>query len=195
MEYPLNIGFKLVAISPQMRVTDATGNLVFHVKQKAFKLKEEIGVFADEAQTDKRYGMKADRVIDFSAEYHFTDADGNAVGSVKRQGMKSLWKAHFDINVLSTGAAISIKEKDPWVKVLDALLQQIPLIGMFAGYLFNPTYLVSRGEDDVLFTVKKQPAFFEGKFKIEKNADMDESEEECALLGVMMMLLLERSRG
>lgn len=194
MDYPLDVKFKLIAISPQMWVTDAGGNLIAYVKQKAFKLKEEIGVFADEGQTDKRYGMKADRVIDFSAEYHFTDAAGSALGSVKRQGMKSLWKAHFDINVAATGGALSIKEKDPWVKVLDALLQQIPLIGMFAGYLFNPTYLVSRGEE-VLFTIKKQPAFFEGKFKIEKTADVEGPEEECALLGMMMMLLLERSRG
>jgi hypothetical protein len=43
--------------------------------------------------------------------------------------------------------------------------------------------------------VEKQPAFFEGKFIIEQKDPLDEDEEKRALLSVIMMLLLERSRG
>ena len=46
-----------------------------------------------------------------------------------------------------------------------------------------------------MMRVKKQPAFFEGKFKIEKLAEMSEFEEMQILLSIMMMLLLERIRG
>ena len=43
------------------------GNLIGYVKQKMFKLKEDINIFADENQTQQRFNIKADRVIDFSA--------------------------------------------------------------------------------------------------------------------------------
>ncbi len=53
--YPLEMVFKLIALAPQMSIRDAEGNLVFYVKQKVFKLKEEVIVFADQEQTQELY--------------------------------------------------------------------------------------------------------------------------------------------
>src|SRR3954468_1128541 len=69
MNFPLELRFKLLAISSQISVRDASGHLLCHVKQKAFKLKEEVTVFGDEAQTRPLYRINADRVIDISAQY------------------------------------------------------------------------------------------------------------------------------
>ncbi|MCP4602297.1 MAG: hypothetical protein GY847_17565 [Proteobacteria bacterium] len=38
------------------------------------KLREEVTVFADPDQNRPLYKINADRVIDFSARYHFTDS-------------------------------------------------------------------------------------------------------------------------
>jgi hypothetical protein len=46
-----------------------------------------------------------------------------------------------------------------------------------------------------IMQLKKQAAFFEGKFTIEKLAEMDETEEMRAFMAILMMTLLERSRG
>src|SRR5512136_2898903 len=97
MQYPLELSFKIMALSPQIAVSDATGQLQFYVKQKLFKLKEAVTVFADEAQSMPLYEIKADRMLDFSARYRFTDPGGQEVGSVKRQGMKSLWSVRYDV--------------------------------------------------------------------------------------------------
>jgi hypothetical protein len=43
--------------------------------------------------------------------------------------------------------------------------------------------------------LSKQPAFMEGRFRIEKLAEMSEAEETRAVLGFLMMVLLERRRG
>jgi len=43
--------------------------------------------------------------------------------------------------------------------------------------------------------LKKEPAFFQGKFSIEKLAEMSEEEETQILLSLIMMVLLERQRG
>ena len=194
MEYPLDLSFKLLSWGPQISVTDAGGNLVFYVKQKALKLKEAVTVFADVEQTQTLYTMSADRVLDFSARYNFADQAGTGLGSVKRQGVKSLWKSHFDIMDGET-VVLTIQEENPWVKILDALFTSIPIVGMFSGYVFHPAYLVSRPEGGVVMRLEKLPAFFEGKFKIEKKTDLEATEETRALLSLLMMLLLERARG
>lgn len=194
MNYPLQLSFKIVALAPQLSVTDANGNLIFYVKQKLFKLKESVIIFADAQQTQPLYTINADRVIDFSARYHFTDQNGIELGSVKRQGMKSLWKARYDI-LDGDRTVMTIREENPLIKVLDGLFGAIPLIGVFAGYVFHPAFLVSRPEGTVVMRLEKQPAFFESKFTIKRETEIDKTEETRVLLSFLMMILLERKRG
>jgi uncharacterized protein YxjI len=194
LAYPLTLSFKIVALAPQLSITDANGNLVAYVKQKLFKLKEAVTVFADERQTQSMFTLNADRILDFSARYNFANAQGSPLGSVKRRGMKSIWSAHYDIMDGDT-VVMSIKEANPWVKVIDSFFSELPIIGMFSGYLFHPIYMVSREDGTVVMRLEKQPAFFEGKFLVEKQAQLGEIEEQRVLLSLIMLLLLERSRG
>ena len=195
MQYPLNLSFKIMALAPQISVTDASGQLIMYVKQKLLKLKEEVTVCADREQQTPLFRMKADRVIDFSAKYNMTDAAGTAMGSVKRQGMKSLWKSHYDISEDGEETAMTIQEENPWVKVMDGIFEGIPIIGMFAGYVFHPAYIVADNSGTPVMKLKKLPAFLEGKFEIEKLAELDPQMETRIILSLLMMLLLERSKG
>jgi uncharacterized protein YxjI len=166
-----------------------------YVKQKLLKLKEDINVYADENQTRILFNIKADRVIDFSARYNFTDGDGRFLGSIKRQGMRSLWRTHYQISDASDRQIMEIREENAWVKVIDALVGEIPVIGMFSGYLFNPAYIVSKMDNSRVARLQKQPAFFEGKFQLSTESQMAQNEESLVLLGVLTMTLLERARG
>lgn len=195
MNYPLELTFKLLAIASQIYIRDANGRLIGYVKQKLFKLKEDINVFADESQTQLLYNIKADRVIDFSARYNFSDGQGNPIGSIKRQGMRSLWRANYDISDAAGNQVMKINEENGWVKVVDALIGELPLIGMFTGYFFNPSYIVSRIDGAPVARLQKQPAFFEGKFQLSPLAQLSADDEVCVLLGVLSMTLLERRRG
>lgn len=195
MNYPLQLSFKLLAIASQIYIRDANGQLLGYVKQKLFKFKEDINVFADEAQTQQMYNIKADRVIDFSAKYNFTSADGQAIGSIKRKGMRSIFKAHYMVFDANDTQVMEIHEENGWVKVIDALVGQLPIVGMFTGYLFNPAYIVSRMDGTQLARLKKQPAFFEGIFQLEPLAPIPVEEEARVLLSVLAMTLLERARG
>jgi uncharacterized protein YxjI len=194
MSYPLNLTFKIIAAAPQLSVTDANGNLVAYVKQKLFKLKEDVTVFEDAQKTRPAFNIKADKIIDWSPRYSFVDQLGQTVGSVKRQGRKSLWKAHYDVY---EGESIKmlIREEKPWVKVWDSLLGEVPIVGMFAGYFLHPAYSVSTSDGRVLLRMVKRPAFLEGKFSIEKQGELSAEDEKRAFLSLMMMVLMERSRG
>jgi uncharacterized protein YxjI len=200
MNYPLTMTFKILAVAPQIFVRDASGTEIMYVKQKLFKLKEAINVFSDQSQSRQLYSLKADRIIDFSARYNFSDSQGMNVGAVKRRGMRSIWKASYDI-FDGDQVAFQIQEENAFVKVMDALFGEIPVIGMFSGYVFNPAYIVTRAGSagqpgPTVMRLSKQPGFLESSFKVEKvDQSLSAKEEEQILLSLLMMTLLERSRG
>ena len=194
MHFPLELNFKKVALNPQVKVSDASGNVVLYTKQKAFKLKEAVTVFADVEQTRPLYTINADRVLDFNAKYNIADASGRSLGAIARKGRKSLWRAEYE--VFNGGSPpMTIREENGWVKVGDAFFAEILVLGIFSGYVFNPSYLIMNSAGAPLMRLSKQPAFLEGKFHIERLAEMSEPDETRAVLSLLMMVLLERRRG
>ena len=59
MTYPIEFEFKIMALAPQFYVRDGAGRDVAYVKQKLFKLKEDITVFENASQTTPLYKIKA----------------------------------------------------------------------------------------------------------------------------------------
>lgn len=194
MKFPLQLSFKKLALSPQVAVTDADGTLQLYVKQKLFKLKEAVTVFGDREQTEPRYHIQADRVFDVSARYNFTDRSGAPLGAVRRQGMRSIWRARYDI-LRGDTVVMTIHEENPWVKVIDGIVGDIPVLGLFTGYMFHPAFQVERAGGGMVMRLVKEPAFMEGKFRIEKHAELEPQDEGIAVLSLLMMTLLERQRG
>src|SRR5687768_15131225 len=170
MNFPLDLRFKLLAIAAQIYVRDSAGHVVAYVKQKAFKLKEDVTVFGDEAQTRPLFRIRADRMIDISAQYRIEDTAGTELGTVKRRGMRSFWRAQYEVH--RTGQPVmTIQEENPWAKVADGFLSQIPIVNAFSGYLFHPAYMVTSVKSGaVVMRCVKQAAFFEGRFRIEAKA-------------------------
>lgn len=192
MNFPLTFRFTIVAIAPQMSVTDAAGNSVCYVKQKLFKLKENIVVYTDDSKAKTVCEIKADRIIDFSANYNFIAPDGGEFGNIKRQGMKSLFSARYDIS-RNGQPLFELREENPWVKFFDGLFEGIPIIGAFSGYLFHTRYVIQNAAGKKFFTLHKRPAFFEGVFELEQHEATDA--DLVALMSVLMMVFLERQRG
>lgn len=197
MQYPLTLSFKIIALAPQIYVRDASGREILYVKQKLLKLKEKINVFEDSSQSRKVYEINADRLLDIAARYTFTDAQERVVGSVKRQGLRSFWKSTYEVADASGRTIFVIQEENPWVKVLDGLIGEIPILGAFSGYFLNPRYEVKRSDRGTLaFRVSKHRSFLESTFEIEElERSSGEAEEVPVLLSILMMTLLERQRG
>lgn len=194
MQFPVQIAFKILAIAPQMYVRDAVGQSLGYVRQKLLAFKEKVTVFSDETQAKAIYTISADRIIDFNAEYHFANAAGKELGSVKRSGMRSLWRAHYVINV-ADAPTFEVHEESALVRFLDGLLGEIPFVGLLTGYFFNPVYLVTRMDGTVALRMLKRRALLESLFTIEKPVELSSAEQEAAMLGLMMIILLERDRG
>jgi len=196
IQYPLTLSFKVLALASQATVTDATGRTILYTKQKIFKFREHVEIWTDKSQGTRLAEIKANQVIDWSARYFATDASGAQIGSVGRRGWRSMWKAHYEsFNPGDDTPDFSIQEENAWVKIADSLFSEIPLLGLASGYLFHPSYLATRTDGTPAMRMSKQPAFWEGRFQLEKIAAMTPREELNLFLSFMMLILLERRRG
>jgi uncharacterized protein YxjI len=194
MQFPLQASFKLIAIASQISVTDKNGDAFLYVKQKAFKLKESVTVFTNSSQSLVVFRIEADNVFDFSGSYLISDPLMKRLGTLKRVGMASLWKATYEVES-DNGERFTIREANPWAKFFDGILSQIPFGEFLSGYIFHPVYELSSDEHGVFMRTEKEPALWEGRYKIERQARSTEALEKLAVASILMVLLLERSRG
>lgn len=194
MKYPLRIRFKLFALASQCYVEDASGAEICYVKQKMFRLREKVEVFTNSSRQQLLCTIGADRIIDFSAAYTFRAPDGQVLGSVRRRGLRSIWRASYEILNASGQVFGEIREENPFAKILDSVLGNIPVVGMLTGMLIHPRYAVLHGGQPILHMTKRR-AFFEGRFDIDQAGTVPQDEELGIILSLLMFVLLERSRG
>lgn len=195
-QFPLRMTFKFFALAPCITISDATGRVLLFVRQQLLRIREQVEVFADTSRTQKVAHISADRIIDWSARYSFTGANGNPIGATGRQGMKSLWRAHYEVyNPGDSRPDFIIREANPMAKVMDGLVGSIPVVGMVSLYLFHPKYLATRSDGQPVLSVTKVPAFLEGRFIVERHGHATDRETLNLLLAFLMVTLLERRRG
>lgn len=195
MNFPLEIRFKILALASQITVTDSLGLVLCYVKQKLLKLKEEVTVFSDSSQQTVLFRINADRIIDISARYRIDDASGAELGVLQRHGMRSFWRAHYELH-RGGQPAFTLQEEKVWVKFVDGLIGEIPIVGMLTAFYFHPAYLLRRhGSDEVVLRLVKRPSLFEAKYQVEQLAPASDEDQRLGLLAMLMLVLLERTRG
>ncbi|WP_107879616.1 LURP-one-related/scramblase family protein [Neisseria animaloris] len=195
LQFPLNFTFKIFTPSNDFTVFDAQGREVAYTRQKIFKIKESIEIFRDGSRNERLYTIDADRIIDFNANYTVRDAAGRIIGSIKRSGMKSLWKTSYTLSDAAGSPRYTLHEENPWVAVLDGIVGEIPILGMLTGYFLNPTYTIATPDGHETYLLKKNASFFERKFSLEKTAQAPAEDDVLVLNAAMLLMLLERRDG
>ena len=196
LNYPLDFKFKITTLSSDFNITDRHGNYVAYVREKMFKLKEDVIVFNDESKSQELFRIKADRWLDFNASYSMTDLSTHKnVGRLARKGMRSIWKSQYDIIDENEKIKFQINEDNAWIKIWDSFVGEIPIIGMFTGYFLNPSYTVKDASGKEYFKLKKMPSLIGRRFQLDRLIDIDDEDESLVILSFLMMVLLERERG
>ncbi len=195
IQYPLTLQFKIGTLANDFVIRDKNETIIAYVRQKMFKFIDEIQVFNNESQTESHYTIKANKWIDFSASYIFSDQNGREIGRVARKGWASIWKARYQIFDATSELTYQIQEENGWTKVFDAILGEIPILGFFTGYLFNPAYKVMQLDGSTIVRLKKEASFLGRQFSVTKIAEFESNEDERIVLSLMMMIVLERRRG
>ncbi|MGL6126692.1 hypothetical protein BBI01_21020 [Chryseobacterium artocarpi] len=196
LNYPLDFKFKISTLASDFNITDKNGSYVAYVRQKMFKLKEDVIVFNDETKSKELFRIRANKWIDFNASYSLNDiVDNKNYGRLARKGMRSLWKSSYDILDANDQPKFKVQEDNAWVRFWDSFVGELPIIGMFTGYFLNPSYTVTGIDGKAYFKLKKMPSFFGRRFQLDRLIDIDDEEESLVILSLLMMTLLERARG
>lgn len=88
--------FKILGAS--FHVYDSAERVVGFSKQAAFKLREDIRVFADEAMSQPLLTIRARQIVDFSAAYDVVDPTENRkVGAARRKGFSSILRDSWEL--------------------------------------------------------------------------------------------------
>ena len=195
LQYPLFLKFKLTTLSSDFTITDSNEDPLAYVRQKMFRLKEDVVVFNNESKSQENFRIRANQWIDFNASYAITDSFGKNLGKIARKGIRSIWKATYNIFDHNENQKYKVQEENAWVKVFDGIVSDIPIIGMFTGYFLNPSYIVHDNNGKEIYRLKKMPSFFGRKFQLDQINDIPDHEETLVVLSLMMMVLLERAKG
>ena len=74
-------------------VYDTDDQVCFFAKLKAFKLKEDIRIYADTSQQKELLRIQARSIIDFGTTYDIVDSSQDLkLGALRRKGLKSLFR-------------------------------------------------------------------------------------------------------
>lgn len=127
-------------VGSNFRIYDPAGQLVAFVHQKGFKLKEDIRVYSDEAQSKEVLVIQARTILDFSAAYDVWDSEKQVkVGALRRKGWKSMIRDEWEI-------------LDPNDQIIGKLIEDSMLLAIARRFLSN---LIPQNYDMIMFDDRK----------------------------------------
>ena len=94
------------------RVYDTNERLLLFSEQKAFKIREDIRVYSDEAKANQVLAIRTQQILDISPTFDVIEMpSGEKAGSLKRMGLKSIIRDEWEIYD-SSGTMIGKIEED-----------------------------------------------------------------------------------
>lgn len=107
-------------------VYDPQGRLVFYIQQKAFKIREDITVYADEKKQYPMLNIKARQIMDFSAAYDVVDMmTGEKVGMLRRKGWRSIARDEWDVCGPNDQPFATLIEDALWIALIRRFLSNL----------------------------------------------------------------------
>lgn len=217
-QYPLTITFPLFSVSPQVTVTDASGNRLFTAVKKLISTKDEINITSDGAPVYQVISQE-NRITDIPSNWDIKTADGQTIGVVDDDYISALDHVTFSDNTLANryasrqlGSLLNIRNvKMYWVKdtngnrlgfiapeVTSLAAANLPLREVVRKLpiffrLITPQYDVVLNGQRVL-TMKKQRTILQDTYTLESHAPFTESEERMFIPSILLAVLYERQQ-
>ncbi len=113
-------------LGAQFYVLDPQGRQLGYCRQKAFRLKEDIRIYADEQQSHELLAIRARQMIDFGAAYDVVDpATGQKVGALRRKGFASLLRDSWEVLDVNDQLLASVTEDSMAMALLRRFLSNL----------------------------------------------------------------------
>ena len=83
----------LTFFGAKFHIYGPSGELALFAKLKAFKIKEDVRIYADEAMTQEVLSIRTKSVFDIAGTYDVHDSStGETVGALRRKALKSMFR-------------------------------------------------------------------------------------------------------
>ena len=175
---------QVLALTGVFRIYDTMGELLAYSRQKMFKLREDIRVYADEGQSQEVLYIQARNILDFSAAYDVIDSRENVlVGTLRRKGLRSMLRDEWDVMGPGDGQ-IGILTEDSMGR---ALLRRLLL-----GRLLPQDYDVLAGGQKVMDLRQRFNLF---RYELDMDFSYDTAGQIDHRLGIAAGILLAAIEG
>lgn len=182
---PLLFRKKFQPAGQKFLVYDEKGNLLLFIKQKAFKLREDIRAYSDESQTNEVLYIQARQILDFSAAYDVIDSQKNEkVGVLARKGLKSIIRDEWELMNVDEQSIGKIQEDST----------ALALIRRFITTLVPQSFVFTIGDKEVAELKQHfNPIIKKADFKITaQDAGVD---ARLLLAGAILLMAIEGRQG
>lgn len=89
---------KRLTIGRQLRILDPQGAEIAFARQKMFRLREDVRVYADRSRRDEVLRLQATKILDFNANFEVQDpTTGEHLGFVRRKGWSSMVRDQWEL--------------------------------------------------------------------------------------------------
>lgn len=120
---------KVLALGKKYYIYDSHGKLIGFVKQKLFKLKEDIRIFTDESMSHELLKIKQKNILDWSGTFKVKDPAAGKIGFVGRKSWKSIMRDTWKVWDKDKRELATLKERGGTLAVLRrfiSILQFVP---------------------------------------------------------------------
>lgn len=164
------------------RVWTRDGQLFMYVKHPIFRLREELMVYGDEAQTRPLLKIKSKQMIAINFSYEITDANTGAVlGAVEKRGLRSIVRDRF-LLLDAGGDEIGYAEE-----------QGAAVLRRFLPWLSSEHAIFSRAQRVAL--VQQRFRFFTKEFEVELQPSHLDPRFVLAVALLALLAEARRERG
>ena len=120
------------------------GEVLAVAQQKRMAFKEQVTFYADEKRSVPVFSFKARTRIDLAATYDVLDAEGQPIGSFRKEFAKSLLRSSWELN--SAAGVASGTERSQGVAIARRLWEGLPFVGdLPSPFLFHFDFTDAQG--------------------------------------------------
>jgi uncharacterized protein YxjI len=128
----------LYRVTPLAAGETPAGPPIAYVRQKKMKIKEEIRFFADEAETQELFQIKARSWLDTGgSKYDVVDAQDGNVGLLEHVFGKSLFRSTWRISATEGEEVATARERSQVLAIVRRLIDFVPDVGGLIPIPYN----------------------------------------------------------
>ena len=132
----------LYRITPLAAGETPAGGPVAFVRQKKLKIREDIGFFADESESQELFRLKARSVLDTGgSRYDVVGADGARIG-VLHHTLRSILRTRWSIQDVAEQEVAVAEERSAVMAVARRLIDFVPDVGGLIPIPYNFDFLI-----------------------------------------------------